>query len=187
MRESIEKNKLVLVLLVGGVVLVAFGGLVWKINRSETGTKIEFLHEEVAGEATEAGTLMVDVEGAVISPGVYKLPPAGRVAQAIAQAGGLASDADRDWVQKYLNQAEKIKDGMKIFIPRAGVVGSTSSTTININTVGEGELDTLPGIGPVTAKKIMAGRPYGRAEELLEKKIVTAKVWDQIKELIGVW
>lgn len=171
--------------------LVSLGVLVWKINRSETGTKIEFLHEEVAGEATEAGSLMVDVEGAVISPGVYKLPPAGRVAQAIAQAGGLASDADRDWVQKYLNQAEKIKDGMKIFIPSVNnqlpITNDQSNSKININTAGEGELDTLPGVGPVTAKKIMAGRPYGRAEELLEKKIVTAKVWDQIKELIGVW
>lgn len=48
-------------------------------------------------------------------------------------------------------------------------------------------MEELPGIGPVTAKKIIDGRPYGRIEELAEKKIVGQKVWEQIQESVSVW
>ncbi len=58
---------------------------------------------------------------------------------------------------------------------------------ININTASESQLDTLPGIGPVTAQKIIVGRQYGSIDELLSKKVVGAKVFEQLKDKISVY
>lgn len=58
------------------------------------------------------------------------------------------------------------------------------SQLININTASEAELDKLPGIGPVTATKIITSRPYSAPEELLTKKVVSSSTWGKIKELI---
>ena len=64
--------------------------------------------------------------------------------------------------------------------------GIAVGTLININTSSQSQLEILPGIGPVTAQKIILGRPYGSVDELLGKKIVGTKVFDQIKERISV-
>ena len=55
---------------------------------------------------------------------------------------------------------------------------------VNINNASQKELESLPGIGPVTARKIIESRPYSSAEELVEKKIVSQKMLDEIKSLI---
>ena len=144
--------------------------------------------------------IAVDVEGAVIKPGMYSLAMGSRVRDALVSAGGLSAFADRLWVEKNLNLAAKLSDGAKIYIPRAGeaqnpainltqtgvpqggVVGS--ETLINVNSATGAELDTLPGIGPVTAEKIINNRPYSSVDELLSRKVVTDKVFSQIKDKI---
>ena len=146
--------------------------------------------------------IAVDVEGAVIKPGMYSLAMGSRVRDALVSAGGLSAFADRLWVEKNLNLAAKLSDGAKIYIPRAGeaqnpainltqtgvpqggVVGS--ETLINVNSATGAELDTLPGIGPVTAEKIINNRPYSSVDELLSRKVVTDKVFSQIKDKITV-
>lgn len=99
-------------------------------------------------------------------------------------SGGLDGQADRDSVAKNLNLALKTTAGQKIYIPRIGetniqasslnsqVLGSTAATNlININLASETDLDSLFGIGPVTAAKIINYRPYSNINELLDKKL----------------
>ena len=107
----------------------------------------------------------------------------------MAAAGGLASEAD----QAKINLAAKVADGQKIHIAsqyeatsNTQQVISSESNLININTASEAELDKLPGIGPVTAAKIISLRPYGTLEELLSKKAVSSSVYGKIKDLVSL-
>jgi competence protein ComEA len=106
--------------------------------------------------------LVVDVVGAVRRPGLYRLPAGSRVADALARAGGATSHADTALV----NLAAPLADGIQIAVPRrgsaaastvAGAPGSAggSSGPVHLNSASVADLDTLPGIGPVTAQKIV--------------------------------
>jgi competence protein ComEA len=63
----------------------------------------------------------------------------------------------------------------------------TQSGVININSATESELDKLSGVGPVTAQKIIDGRPYSNLSDLVAKKILTQKAFDKIKDQISVF
>lgn len=147
--------------------------------------------------------LLIDVSGAVNKPGVYSFPAESRVQDAIAAAGGFAQHADMQKIAQSLNLAAPLTDGAKLYIPAtgeqmaasAGVSGKVSGTSvlgdatgaININTADEAGLDSLSGVGKVTAGKIIANRPYGSIEELLEKKVVGQAVFEKIKGRITVY
>lgn len=135
--------------------------------------------------------IVIDIEGAVVKPGVYRLPTDSRIKDALIAASGLSGDANRDWVAKNLNLAQKLTDGAKVYVPRVGedqVKGIKSTTgSLNINTASLSQLEDLPGIGKVTAQNIIDGRPYSAIEELLEKKIVGKSVFEKIKEKIAVY
>jgi len=153
----------------------------------------------ISKQNLEIKTILVDVEGAVVRPGVYKIPQESRIQDALVVAGGLAAAADRGYLAKNFNLATKLTDGAKIYVPSieeavsgVQVLNSSSEgiavgTLININTSSQSQLEVLPGIGPVTAQKIISGRPYGSTNELLDKKIVGTKVFDQIKDKITVY
>ncbi len=139
--------------------------------------------------------VVVDIEGAVEKPGVYKLATEARVQDVLIAAGGMSKDADMERVARGINLAGKIIDGGKIYIPfigdvetggsiEAGMLGVESKDLININSAGESELNNLPGVGPVTSQKIINNRPYGGIDGLVEKKVVGAKVFEQIKDKI---
>jgi len=148
-------------------------------------------------ELTEGeGEIMVDVAGAVMQPGMYSLEGGVRINDALVAAGGLSEGADRDWVSKNLNLAMKLVDGQKLYIPQENEVtkdtpsqgkGVTLTGLINLNSASVSELDTLWGVGEATAKKIIAGRPYGSVEELLTKKVVKTNVYEEIKDEISVY
>ncbi len=132
--------------------------------------------------------IVVHVDGAVNTPGVYAIDADLRVNDLVSLAGGLSSDADT----AQINFAAKLTDGQKIYLPRIGEsVRGTGSTTgtglINVNTASEVQLDTLPGVGPVTAGKIIAGRPYSAPEDLLSKKVVGRSTYEKVKDLITVF
>ena len=140
--------------------------------------------------------VVVDVEGAVITPGVYKIKSDSRVVDALAKAGGLAEDADRDWVEKNINLASRVTDGLKIYIPRAGeevlsdntnssIDIGTTGPVLNINSASASDLETLPGVGEVTAQKIIDGRPYSNIEDLLKSKTVGRATYEKIREKIS--
>ena len=136
-----------------------------------------------------------------MAPGVYKLADNSIVQDALVISKGLAGDADRAWIAKNLNLAAKLTDGAKIYIPAVGeeatqstnstdqtksAVGSTTNL-ININNADSNALDSLPGVGPATITKIVNGRPYQNINDLLDKKIVSSKVFGEIKDKITVY
>lgn len=151
--------------------------------------------EIIPAEEETATSVWVDIEGAVEKPGVYQLTADSRVNDLLIIAGGLAAAADRDWVIKNLNLAQKLADGVKIYIPRTGeavelsgnVAGLTIGSTINLNTASSSQLESLWGIGEKRAEDIINNRPYSSAEELLDKKILPENVYQRIKDQISVY
>src|SRR3990167_3859970 len=108
-----------------GLVLVVLG-LFQLMSGKES--KSPLVLEEEEGKEQE---IVIDIGGAVIKPGVYKLTQDSRTVDALAAAGGLSEDADRVWVEKNINLAGKLSDGLKIYIPRAGeeiLSGSSQSS-----------------------------------------------------------
>lgn len=153
---------------------------------------------EVFGEATVSGRqteLIVDVEGAVVRPGIFRLPGGSRVDDAIAAAGGFTAYADADAISRSVNRAAKLTDGAKLYIPvigeQAAGADQTSAAsglpaTTNINSATQYELEALSGVGPVTAEKIIAGRPYMRIEELIEKKVIGRSLFEKLKDQLSL-
>ena len=145
---------------------------------------------------TEAQTLCVYVCGDVKVPGIYYCNTGSRVADAVEAAGGAGEDA---YVES-LNLAEQITDGQKIYIPREGetfsdvVTGQAASDSerglVNINSAGEAELTTLPGIGESRAKDIIAYREenggFSKIEDIMNVSGIKEASFDKIKELICV-
>lgn len=193
--ESIFKDKLriiVVLLFFFGLLLLAFGVGTYFLRDSDSSEDIRIIgSEDKSGESNNK--IIVHVDGAVKSPGVYELDLGARVNDLISKAGGLTEDAN----SAQTNLAAKISDGQKIYIAKVGevvsqsnvgsVAGDASSGLINVNTASEAQLDTLPGIGPVTVQKIIASRPYSTQEELLSKKAVGSATYNKIKDLITVY
>jgi competence protein ComEA len=151
--------------------------------------------------------LVVDVAGAVARPGLYRLAPGARVADAIAAAGGYGPRIDVARATTQLNLAARISDGDQIIVPSrddppAGASSGTgaapgSATSpapahtgpVDLNTATAAELDALPGIGPVTLAKIIASRtqqPFRSVADLRTRKLVGAAEFAQIQKLVTV-
>lgn len=141
---------------------------------------------------------MVDVGGAVVQPGVYQLAAGERWSRAVQLAGGILPQADPLFVARQLNLAEEAKDGGKLYIPFASEASSISTlggevpldlpatNGISINTASIAELDTLPGIGAKRAEDIIQNRPYTSLNDLLERKILTQSIFDDLEGLISL-
>lgn len=187
------------VLLLGGIIS---SGIIPKTFNTQQQTP--FIKSTTSAKNSPAvaqqGSVTVDVSGEVANPGVYVLSPGARIEEAIKSAGGVTESADPVFVTKTLNLAQKVVDGMKIYIPKASEAGSSAQSsvqgvstqsnqtiTISINAASLSELDKLPGVGEVTAQKIIDGRPYGSLEELVTKKAVTRSVYEKIKNQISTY
>jgi competence protein ComEA len=133
------------------------------------------------GGGSGSGRVVVHVAGAVHHPGVYRLRAGARVDDAVRRAGGARPRADLD----QLNLAAKLEDGRQVLVPRrvpASAAAAGAATTagptapgapavpINLNTATLEQLDTLPGVGPATAQKILDYRTahggFGSVEDL---------------------
>ena len=193
-----RQNVIIIILVVAGLICLGYG-LISLTNSSNSSEDIIVGSSEdgtnVVGASVSGSKIKADIEGAVIRPGVYELSTDSRLQDLIIASGGLSQDADRDWLAKNTNLALKITDGAKLYIPKTGdkLTGNGSlsvqnqSGLININSATSSELDTLPGIGPATAEKIINNRPYQSLDELVSKKAVGSKVFENIKDKITIF
>ena len=117
------------------------------------------------------GLIVIDVVGAVHRPGLYRVPHGARVADAVDRAGGVTRRAALD----LLNLAAPVADGEQVVVPRRGAGatptsgGSTPAGPVHLNTATLEQLDALPGVGPVTAQKILDYRQQHGAFSSLEE------------------
>lgn len=185
-----------------GLIFFAYG-LISLLGSASKNNEIKFEHEDLTSTPIKSGQksqslITIDVEGAVVRPGVYKLALNSIIQDVLVASGGLSADANRDYVAKNINLASKLTDGAKIYIPKTDEanyqpssqvlgIGGGGGGEININMASAESLDSLPGVGPVTAEKIINNRPYGSANDLLDKKVVSAKVFSQIKDRITAY
>jgi competence protein ComEA len=188
--ELLDRLKIPIGLLLVGLILIIVGLFIAESKNSPE----EFPKESIVQEIK---TITIDIAGAVNKAGVYKLNSNSRIEDAILAAGGLNSDANIEYISKYINMAQKTTDGMKIYIPFIGeqpaaivggaMVAGATNQQININSATASELESLPGIGEVTAAKIIGSRPYQKIEDLLEQKIVNKSTFEKIKASIVVY
>lgn len=106
-----------------------------------------------------SGDVVVDVTGAVAKPGVYRLPEGSRVNDAVKRAGGATGKAELE----SLNLAAHLADGQQVVVPEEGSLtatagGESEEGPISLSTATATELDTIDGIGPVTAEDIIKFR-----------------------------
>lgn len=148
---------------------------------------------------TPAALLVVDVEGAVMRPGLVHVPAGGRVGDALLRAGGFAANADLTRTAAELNLAQQVADGLKVVVPAIGQGPSTDAQSapdrpvagaaIDLNRATEAELDALPGVGPATIGKILAARaaaPFASPEDLRTRDLVGDAVFQKLQGLITV-
>lgn len=186
--EWLRRNLFLLGGAIVGLFLIGFGIFLTIPHQQKSQITIEPAQNQTSQKA-----LTVDVSGAVLHPGVYNLESESRVADALSFAGGITGEADGQWVEKNINRAAKIVDGTKIYIPFVGdkvltssnggiVAGiSTNSKSTSVNLATQAELETLTGVGPVTAAKIIENRPYQTLEELVTKKAIGQSLYDKLK------
>ena len=206
----IHKNvlqKAALVIIIVAAIFVYFLG---KNDVQETAGELpqnEVNTESSTGTASEeqSGTMFIDISGCVFNPGVYEVPEGTRIFQVIERAGGLTSSADIT----NLNRAEPVSDGQKIVIysyeetakgigydqsQQANISGQVSGITqnglVNINLATSEELQTISGIGPSTASKIIDYRDkngkFNSVDELKNVSGIGDKTFEKLKPYITV-
>jgi competence protein ComEA len=147
--------------------------------------------------ATEAphARVVVDVVGAVRRPGLYRLEQGSRIADALARAGGATPKA----VLAQVNLAAPLADGEQVVVPKRGAAGAalptsgaaggaSSTAPVQLSTATLEQLDTLPGVGPSTAQKILDYRQkhgaFSSVDELDAVPGIGPKRLDQLRDLV---
>ncbi len=180
--------------MVAGILLGLFVALlIWVVARNPSGQAVTL--RPVPTEKP----IVVYITGAVPRPGVYALAQGSRVQDAISAAGGFLSDADKTGI----NLARALEDGEQLDVaytsgsspvigtpPPAATEAPASTELININTASQADLQTLPGIGPTTAQKIIAYReangPFASIDDIVNVSGIGPVTFNRIKDLITV-
>ena len=148
--------------------------------------------DDAADVGATGAIIFVHLLGAVARPGLYELREGDRAVDAVAAAGGFADQAD----QTQLNLARLLADGEQIYVPVVGEVqpapeaAGTVGGKVNLNTADEAALDTLPGVGPATARRILDWREtngrFTTIEDLLSVSGIGDKTFAELKDLVTV-
>lgn len=180
--------------LVSGILFGLFiAAIVWVVSRNPNGEAVTLR------PVPTDKPLVVHITGAVPRPGVYALPEGARVQDIISAAGGFLAEADK----ASINLARVLEDGEMLEIPYTEgfspiiptpfqdiIVPGSDSDLININTASSFELETLPGIGPTTAGKIITYReengPFLSIEDIINVSGIGPGTYERIKDLITV-
>jgi competence protein ComEA len=178
--------------LASGVLFGLFlAALVWVVARNPSGEAV------ILRPAPTEKPVIVYITGAVPRPGVYALPKNARVQDAISAAGGFLAEAEKSQI----NLAALLEDGEKLDIPyvegASPVLGTpvpeviTATTElVNINTASLAELDTLPGVGPTTAQRIIDYReqngPFINTEDIINVQGIGTGTYERMKDQITV-
>lgn len=197
--------KTALYVLLGVISGFVLAGVLVFVSRAPSGQSI------ILKPAPTAAPIAVHVIGAVPRPGLYEFPEGARVQDAIDAAGGLLAEGNAD----ALNLAALLEDGQQLDIPYQGGSAPTEDTSlnlpsadetptdgsennteeansdvelVNINSASLEELDTLPGIGPTTAQKIIDYRevngPFSTIEDIMNVSGIGPATFEEIQDLI---
>ena len=180
--------------LVAGILFGLFvAALVWVVSRNPSGEAVTL--RPVPTEKP----IIVHISGAVPRPGVYALPDGARVQDVISAAGGFLAEADKELI----NLARVLEDGEKLDIPytegfspvlptpvQSIIIPGDDEDLININTASSFELETLPGIGPAIAQRIIeyreANGPFLAIEDIVNVSGIGPGTYERIQDLITV-
>ena len=192
----LHKNNVINYILIGAIAALSLyyfstQGLFSNINSQSKNDR------EAQIDTGSTRTVFVNIEGAVKNPGVYELEEGSRINDVVSRAGGFSTEADIRSTAQSINKAQLLTDGLKIYIPSIsegstqdqGMQTSTNSspqTLISINTGTQKELESLPGVGPVTAGKIISGRPYRDIASLIDNNIISESRFNKIQDLISL-
>ena len=211
MNFNFSKDKILIGIAI--IVLVGFGYYKSNsdnLNNNQIQTLVDTKSTESINEKSENNTqkrednsmTMCQIDGCVNKPGVYSFKKDDRIKDIVELAGGFTQDADT----KSVNLAMKLKDEMKIYIPSKSetskeqnndtqssdlvtIRDNNSSNLVNINTADSNKLQTLPGIGPSKAKKIIEFREKNQFKKIEEIKNVDGigdKTFESLKSLITI-
>lgn len=168
-----------------GLLVVALGAGIWYQQSAPDPAPLI----EGSAVATEPGAITVHVSGEVVAPGLVEIVASARVADAVAAAGGTTRDADLARV----NLAAPIDDGQQIVIPHVAEQtggGSTADGRVRINTATVGELEQLPGVGPVLAARIASHREenglFTAVEDLLDVAGIGERKLDGLRDAVAL-
>jgi len=149
----------------------------------------------IASNETKEG-LVVDIAGAVVRPGVYRLNSNSRINDLLVACGGLTQWVSQRFIEKDLNRARLVSDGEKIYIPYIGeeiavaALSARSGSKIDINKAGVGELESLSGIGFAYASAIIEYRQdkgnFSSIEEIKNVPGIGEKTFEKIKDSITI-
>lgn len=196
--------KKIIFLSIGIIIIVIY--LVYNYSKDNASEILEEnIYIETSNETKEKNKIILHITGEVNSPGIIEIEEGSRLANAIEAAGGLTENAD---INK-INLAYVVKDGQKINIPNVNSVDTSSYITedigeniiiedinsntnlVNINTATQTELETLTGIGPSTALKIIKYREengkFTTIEDIKNVPGIGDSKFESIKEEICVW
>lgn len=162
-----QRGKVIFIIALAFLIVIGSFYSFWQKNSvSDQVSSAEVLAKETKDKEEKPNEIIVYISGAVNKPGVFKLAHNARVIDLVTMAGGLTTEAD---VTK-INMAQMVKDGMHInvvakmlSVQSGGVLSANTgkvqgNNIININTADKSALDTLPGVGPVLAEKIIEYR-----------------------------
>lgn len=210
MNDLNKKQKIIVIILITiiGIGIYCYTNAIENTSEEEIENVLEIAQDNTTKE-TEEKNIFVHIAGCVQKEGMLELSANCRIADAIEKAGGLTQEADLSDI----NLAYLLEDGMKIYIPNQNERQennenaentakaentpsmqiqdtNTKQDVININTATQEELDTLPGIGPATATKIIEYRKekgkFKQKEEIKEVSGIGEAKYEKIKEYISI-